>query len=302
MHKRSKISMNHDDICWYVMPGLGCGMPEFVALGVLNFVTAFASLYLLYAQYRNQSREEGFKPHYLFWFFTFLWTGFNAVVNTFDFSYTTKSAYVIEYVISSLLFFLYFGFFMAVLMYHYFDYRPPKNSMKSLYYIIFVASRCFFIFLCVAFSFLSEDAIPVGGDCIMLWNSMCDIIFLCYTTAICYKLIAAITYPIIQPQDVRCIANARISIIIFIVLFIFRFLYHFGIFVSFNPIHDFLRDERREKSSRPSGGYRALQCVIRFVMDWAVCAGTMLATYFLRRHDMDFNDDSFYAPAKDTSD
>lgn len=289
-------------VCKYVHPGIGCGAPEMFVLGLLFLFDALVCAYLLFQHIRSRlkAKPSGFDFNILFWITMIIWAIYRFIIVTFHFQWNAKSWYLCGVCIDSILLLLPFSFMVIIISEMLFTYRNPGTQKLIFSRIVFVLFLTIFLVLGVLLSLMDVESVFDSGDTMMLWHGAVSIMIAVFIAMPSVRLVQAVSYPVVQPEDVSCVKWSKIGLWTIVFLFVIRSIHNFLTYIGCNPWNHWLMRtiEAAEDPMNLGTPVRAYHFLFDFIFNY-VCAGIGIGgVYLLRKHDLDFADDSFYAPEK----
>ena len=111
------------------------------------------------------------------------------------------------------------------------------------------------------------------------------------------KLLTAISYPVIQPEDASCVRFSRIGLFLFAGIFLAKAIFSLLVFLGANKMSISITQEIHDNSrDKLSPAARAYYVSGAFVFEFIPCLLAILAVFVVRKHEIEFVNDPFYAP------
>lgn len=235
-----------------------------------------------------------------FWTSMLVWTIFHVIIITFKFPWTAHEYYVISCV-DSFLRFLPLGLIMMVISEMLFTYRSPGVMQRQFSFLLFFLLLVAVLYMGVLVLYDESKTFYEPDNTILLWKTVIDLTVACLIAFPGVKLLQAVKYPVLQPDDVPCVMWSSVCIGSLFVILVVHAIYDFLLFLGQNTISEGFK-ERVESAIDPldMGTYVR---VYRFFGDLfeGVVPGflAIISVWRLRCHDLAFADDPFYAQKSD---
>ncbi|KAH0787156.1 hypothetical protein GPJ56_008870 [Histomonas meleagridis] len=174
-------------------------------------------------------------------------------------------------------------------------YTNPEIRSISLFRVVFIIFISVFLVVAIALSVVDTDDGDDPGSVLYLWHSCADLIVSLFVLFPSLKLIKAISYPVIQPEDATCIRWSKVGVWSFCIIYFIRCLYNALHFFEANPIGEWIDVELQKPGKTPSAGVRAYSFMFFIIFDYATALMSIAGVFTLYQHDLKFADDPFYA-------
>lgn len=205
--------------------------------------------------------------------------------------------YICYFAIDLITFFIPISIVLVIITEMFFRYRSPGHNIIVFWRILFFLFLVIFTFLGVAISFLHVDKVGERGDMIYLWQACTSLVIALFVLVPTLKLLTAISYPVIQPEDVSCVRFSRIGLFLFVGIFLAKTIFSFLVFLGVNKMSDRITQEIHDNlRDRLSPASRAYYVTGAFVFEFVPCLLAILAVFVVRKHEIEFANDPFYAP------
>lgn len=290
-----------DFVCKNAMPGFGCGYYEMAAIGFLFAITGIVCIYFLIQNIRSPVH---IKPHKTidsniwFWIFMALWMEYRAVIFCIPINYNIKTLLIIQGGVNAILALVPISMLVLLICELLFSYKNPGYQTISFFKCVFVVFLGVFLIVGIAISFIGNDTDDLATKTLALWHGCTDLIVLLFVTFPAHFLIKAISYPVIQPDDVGCITKSKVGTWIFGILFFLRSLYNALHYFDANPLQNWLEKQLREGKIVNA---RIFTVSYSFIFEYATAVMSMIGVCMIRNHDMKFSEDPFYARGQSDS-
>ena len=286
-------------ICKNAMPGIGCNLPEMIVLGCLFFVLGVICIYFLVQHIRMKIRDKEsiFDLIFMFWMTMAIFTVYRSIIQIFPFDYSVNSLLVFHGGLNAILALIPISIFVLLICELLFTYRNPGIQTVKFYRIVFVVFLIVFLIVGISLSFIDSDSSDPSKE-LSLWHGCTDLIVVCFVAIPSYSLIKAISYPVVQPEDATFVRCSILGIWVFCIIFFVRSLFNILHSVNQNPATTWFQQELNMSGDRPNINARMFQFFFSLIFEWFGMVMTMLGVYYLRKHDLKFSDDPFYARAQ----
>lgn len=283
--------------CRYAEPGFGCNIPEMIVLGFLFWIAAVSCIVFLIYHIRSkkQVKTANFDYNYMFWITMMIWLTYRGTICLFPFDYDKVSFRIVYINVNMILYLIPLSTVILLVCELLFTYRSPGTKLIIFFRILFFVFVSVFLIIGIVLSFADDESNIDVGKPISLWHFCTDFLFVVFFTVPAKKLLDAIMYPVIQPEDVSCVRFSKFGILFFSVLFGLRSLYNLLNYVDVNPIQNFMNRETDKATRILSTGARIVQFFYYFVFDFLTSVMLITSVFMFRRHDIQFADDPFYA-------
>ena len=293
--------MVSDFVCNNAMPGFGCNFYEMIALGFLFAITGFICIYFLVKNLKSPIHLKPRKKidsNALFWIFMFIWMEYRAIIFFVPFNYTTQTLLIFQGGVNAILALIPISILVLLICELLFSYRNPGYQTISFFKCVFVVFLGVFLIVGIAISFIDQEEGEDIAATLSLWHGCTDLIVLLFVTFPAHYLIEAISYPVIQPDDVKCISHSKVGTWIFGILFFIRSLYNMLHYFDVNPCAQWLNTQILEGNI---GNARAFTACYALVFEYITAVLAMAGVVMIRNHDMKFSEDPFYARGQSDS-
>lgn len=282
-------------------PYYKCGFIEFLISGISYFILAGVCIFLLL--YQKASPKCTFDLMSNFWISMAFWTSYHGLFQIIYVNWDAQSYYAFYVCLDYLFFLIPSCIFIYIISETLFVYRNPGRLIVTFSRLLF--GLFFFIFLLLgiiaaAYQKIDETS-KTKFDFFYLWGSCVDLLLLVFVSIPSLKLIRAITMPVIQPEDVKCVRVSKIGLIFLDLIFITRFIFNILSYCGENYFSNYLTEKINEKKQTDE----FLQFEERYsywLFDMIFNFGTSIilisGIYVLRRHDLTFVEDPFYTNEK----
>jgi hypothetical protein len=281
--------------CRIASPGLSCGYPEMLVLGILFWICALISIVLLIHTLRKSRRSCFITDQtVIFWIFLSIWQIYRGLMIVVPFHWTPQS-YRIWYVsIEQMLMFIPMCLVILILFDLLFAYRNPgMNAMfffRSLLLLFLVLFMGLGILLCI---FDSSQEIEEADLPMALWAACTDLVLAIFFALPARALLEAVTYPMVQQEDICCVNFCKVGIVIYVLLYggrtVWNGTHYFGVNVAQKWVGNAV-----EPDGRPTPGARAVDFGFYFLFDLTPSVLSMISVYLFRKHEMMFSENPYY--------
>jgi len=286
-------------VCKQAMPGLGCGFSEMLGLGISFEIVAIICAILLYRHIKIKlvQKERIFDLNVLFWITMILYLTYRGILSIFPFNYSYSSLLLVHVGINAILALIPISLFVLLVCELLFTYKNPGIQIVSFFRIVFFVFLIVFLIVGVSLSFIDiEDYDPTST--LALWHGCTDFLVVFFVVVPAIQLISAISYPVIQPEDEKCVKWSVAGVGIFCITFLFRSVFNILHYFGVNPVTHWFQNELLIDPNMPTKAARNFQLVFSIVFELGTSIMTMIGVSMIRMHDMKFTNDPFYARAQ----
>lgn len=286
--------MEELDVCANAMPGFGCNYYEMIVLGFLFCFTGFSALYFLIKNLKSPihiKERKLFNSNSLFWITMMIWMEYRGIIMLVPFKYSTQSLLIFQGGVNVTLALIPISLLVLLTCELLFSYRNPGYKIISFFRCVFAVFVFVFLVVGIALSFIDQAMDSDYVSSLSLWSGCTDLLILVFVVIPAYLLIDAISYPIIQPDDVPCVNQSRLGLSIFGILFFLRSLYNILHWFGVNPVADWWAKESYKKNRNAV----IFAAAFSFVFEYCTGILAMLGSNLIRKHDLKFAEDPFYA-------
>jgi hypothetical protein len=295
---------NRPFACRAAHSAVGCNCPEmfaFTGIGILQILVCF---YLSFVHARQPLPFSGTGSDYFLWFWIplLIWLLYHTILVTAYFPYTQRSAYLVQ---AADCIFQMVPTWIVILMLSemLFTYRNPGRNR------VFFARVCLCLFLVIygllgiLFSFTDVEDMLQTGDSMLLWQGAIRVLTTIFLALPAIKLFSAISYPVLQKDDVSCV---RWSTGLFIVLGVLNIGKAGFVLTHYWDINEWANSLWNQITGNPydqlPGFVRGTLWFNEFVFNSMYTVLLMVAVLILREHEMRFANDPFYLDLANDSD
>lgn len=290
--------MPKEFICKNVMPGLTCNLPEMTVLGCLFVLVGCVCFYFAFIHIKSKLRNHDkiIDLISLFWIFMQIFMFYRGIIQIFYFPYSEASLLIVHGGVNSTLALIPISLFVLLIVELLFTYRNPGLQTVKFYRVVFIVFLSVFLVVGVALSWVGVEDEDYTND-LSLWHACTDLLVVIFVAVPASHLIAAVSYPVIQPEDASFVKWSVVGIWVFGITFFLRSIFNLLHYIGKNPIITWFQRELQASSDRPTQNARIFQFFFTFIFEWFTSVMTMIGVYYLRKHDLKFSDDPFYARA-----
>lgn len=287
--------MSEIDVCIVAMPGFKCNYPEMIALGFLFCITGLGSIYFLIKNLKSPihiKERKVFNSNSLFWITMMIWMVYRGLILLIPFNYTSSTLLIFQGGVNVTLALIPISLLVLLTCELLFSYRNPGYKIISFFRCVFAVFVFVFLVTGIAISFIPTDDNSDSVFGISLWSGCTDLLILVFVVIPAYLLIDAISYPIIQPDDIPCVNQSKFGLSIFGILFFLRSLYNILHYLKLNPISTWLSHQQNSANIAKA---RAFTACFTFIFEYCTGILAMIGSNLIRKHDLKFAEDPFYA-------
>ena len=293
--------------CFYVSPAVKCGIWENLALGILFYLAAIVSVYFLFNNCRkSKSFLKNINKTNLFWFMMIIYQLFRGTISIAPIQYNFITIKIVFLGVHHILLFIPMCLVILILFDLLFSYQNPGSNATDFFKWLFILFLVTFVGLGIALSIIDmneESSDPEMS--LSLWACCTDIILMLFFVIPAWSLLKAVTFPMIQPEDQKCVHFSRFGIFLNSTIFFLRALFNFLHYIEQNPIQNWILNQNTNSPDFnqdiliPNGNVRAWNFCYYFIFDFLPVVLAMIAVYLFKKHDMMFNENPYYTKQSD---
>jgi hypothetical protein len=293
--------MVSDFVCKNALPGFGCGYYEMAIIGFIFIITGLVCIYFLVQNIRapvHLKPRKTIDSNIWFWIFMAIWMVYRGVIFCIPFNYNIKSLLIVQGGVNAILALIPISMLVLLICELLFSYKNPGYQTISFFKCVFIVFLSVFLIVGIAISFIANEEGDLATKTLALWHGCTDLIVLLFVTFPAHFLIKAISYPVIQPDDVGCITKSKIGTWVFGILFFLRSLYNTLHYFNVNPLQHWLE---KQSTDEKIGNARAFTATYSLIFEYTTGVLSMIGVCMIRNHDMKFSEDPFYARGQSDS-
>lgn len=290
------MTWNSTFVCRNPMPGIRCNLWESYILAVLFLICAFVSIFFLIKHFpKTQKKCRIFDQTVLFWFSLAIWQLYRFTVTLVPFHWDPQSFSLFFTAFNHFLLFIPMCLVILILFDLLFTYRNPGTNAIFFFRSLFMIFLVTFLVIGLILCFLDVDG--HGDDpemSLTLWCACTDLVLALFFIFPALKLLEAVKYPMVQPEDRGCINFCTVSMWIYLTIFILRMIWNFTHFIDKNILIDFQIEDIKSKEPGVPTRLRIMAFCFYFLFDLIPSSMSMVAVYLFKKHDMMFNENPYY--------
>jgi hypothetical protein len=178
-----------------------------------------------------------------------------------------------------------------------FTYRNPGANSIAFFRILFLLFMMTFVLLGVGLSIVDVANDKDGDESLLLWRACTDLIIAVFFAIPAWTLLQAVTYPMVQREDVGCVRACYIGIVVYVMVYVGRIAWNASHYFGFNRAQEWLLSDSAMRVGhvpvQPSAGARIVNFACTFTFDGVPSVFAMIAVYLLKKHDMMFDENPY---------
>jgi hypothetical protein len=279
------------DVCKFMPPFQTCDRPEMLVIGLMFWLSGLVSVAALTHQIRQAllSRKRWFDQTALFWIFLGIWQFFRGAESIFYIPWTVRTFRLAHVGAGNLLLFIPMCILVLIIFDLLFGFRDPGPGAAMFFRTLFLSFLLVFMVLCVAICLVELDDTHDADLALSLWGASTEFVLAIFFLLPARALLQAATYPLVQPEDRRCVDFCRVGIWLFFAAFMGRMLWNLTHYYGFNWLQDELYRRPQE-----SAFVRAINSLWFVFFDLLPSGLVTVAVILFKTHDLMFNDDPGY--------
>ncbi|OHT11695.1 hypothetical protein TRFO_03941 [Tritrichomonas foetus] len=276
---------------------------EMIVLG--SFYYSLALLCFLFLAYDivNRLKPQINSPNIniLFWVSMIIWLIYHGTIRVIPMNYYSQQIYYLtNFALDSFLFVAPISFVMITVLEMLFQYHYPGRFKKVIIRILYVIFVIIYGTLGVFITFVEVDEVGQKYDIMYLWNTCTSILLLVFIVIPAIELLRAVSYPVVQPEDVKCVKLSKLGLVLFFLIYLGEAIYNITVFWGINVCRNWIVDQLK-KQGVSSPNVRAFHFGYDLIFDFVPSLIAIFSIYQIRKHDLQFADDPFYAPDQSES-
>ena len=288
------VPFNKTFVCSTAMPGLGCGYPEMLILGLLFLFCGLLTIFLLirYIKLRTKIAHQLLDYQIIFWVFMTVWFIYRSIIQIIPFHYNLNSYYIFGVGLNHILFLGSLSIVILIVLDQLYQYQGIETTHSNFFKFLFVLYIIIFLITGISASLYGDEEIKGTNSLMFLWHACSSLIIALFVYFPSKKLIKTISYPVVQPGNVVCVRISNVFLYTFLILFFLRSLSNILTFAGVHPIAHL----EKESDGTLGGGARAFYFLTNFLFDLIPALQACYVVYAIFKHDLDFQNDYFYSP------
>lgn len=295
----SNLSAANEFICKNVMPGFYCGYGEMDVLGILFWLTGFISILMLIFHIKSSKNKcKIFDQTFLFWVFMILWQFYRGTVQLFYFKWNEKSFKIGYTSANHILLFVPMCLVILILFDLLFTYRNPGMNAIIFFRSLFILFLITFVALGITLCLIDSSNENDPDLSLSLWCACTDLVLVIFFILPARSLLAAVTYPMVQPDDAGCVNFCRVGLVLYTLIYTLRLIYNSTHFFQINPLQQWVTDQAKPNPTLPAS-VRAFSWFFMFLFDYVPSIFAIISVYLFKKHDIMFNENPYYTRQSD---
>jgi hypothetical protein len=289
---------NRSFVCTYVRPGLECNYGESIVLGVCFWVAALVSFGLLIHSLRKSKGKIPCDQTAFFWIFLTIWQTYQGIVSIFAFSWDIRSFKLWYQALNHILMFIPMCLVILILFDLLFNYRNPGNNAIVFFRSLFVIFLVTFVLLGITLGLVDLDSESDLEASLTLWCACTDLLLAVFFALPARSLLEAVTYPMVQPEDVCCVNFCKVGIFLYVLLFGGRMLWNGTHYFGVNTLQDWINGQQNDDNT-PNGAARSVNFAFNLLFNFVASVLGMISVFLFKKHDQLFNENPYYTRQSD---
>jgi hypothetical protein len=182
-----------------------------------------------------------------------------------------------------------------------FTYRNPGRRRVFFSRVTLFLFTAMYCILGVMFSFFDPATDGQAGDLVLFWRAAAMIAIAVFVAMPSIRFYQAITYPVVQPEDLPCVRRSIVFITLIVGLAVGRGIWNLTGYWGGNAVKDWVGNRQKEVV-RPEDlpwPARAFFCCWELVTGVLFSLLLILAVRELSAHEIQFDDDSIYQQGRE---
>jgi hypothetical protein len=176
-----------------------------------------------------------------------------------------------------------------------FSYRNHGTKALFFFRALFIMFLVVFLALGILLCFVDSSVESTDVDSSMsLWCGCRNLVLAIFFALPARALLEAVTYPMVQKEDVCCVNFCRVGIVLYVVLYGGRTVWHVTHFFGGNVVENWVSKEINADGT-PKGGARAVDFSFYFLFDFVTSVLSMISVYLFRTHEVMFHENPYFS-------
>ena len=282
------------------MPGFYCGYGEMDFLGLLFWASSIVSICLLIFHFKNsKSKCRVVDQTFLFWVFMIIWQVYRGMVQLFFFPWSPKYFLIFFTSTNHILLFIPMCIVILILFDLLFTYRNPGMNAIIFFRSLFVLFLFTFVALGITLCFVDLGNEKDPDMSLSLWCACTDLVLVIFFLLPAKALLDAVTYPMVQPDDAKCVSFCKIGLYFYAIVYCLRLLWNATHFFNINPIQTWVTNASHEAGEYAPPEVRTFYFFFTFIFDFLPSIFAIISVYLFKKHDIMFNENPYYTHQSD---
>jgi hypothetical protein len=264
------------------MPGIGCGLPEMLVLGLLYFFASLCSpFFLVQGRRRRDPFEDTLLIRLLFSISMFIWLLFRSIISIAPFDYSMQSFQIVSIVVGDVLCLIPLSLAILILCEILFSYRAPGDRTVVFFKVMFLIFLVAFLVIAIVVTIANIDDPAELVYSMALWRASTNFVILLFFALPAYELFKTMR----DSENLefwKYTSAAQYGVSFLILVICVRIVYDGLVCADKNPVHDYLNSESDKSGGEVSGSVRAIQFLGSFFFEILTSLLIMLAVRVLR--------------------
>lgn len=289
-------------VCNYVHPFFKCYFYEFLISGIIYLGLGGFCIFSLIQHFKQLRilKQASFDFNKWFWISISIWCIYHSIFELFYIDWTSQSYYIFYVCLDSILLLIPSSFFVIIISEALFIYRNPGIFIHMFSRILF--GIFIFIFLLLGiFSacFKSIEELDTSKDDFFhLWLTCFDFLMFCFVLMPSYKLIQALSTPVVLPEDVSFIKRLKIGLFILCLLYMICVVFNILRYCHANPFYNIIKENIRNANGILDFKHRYLYILMEFLLNFDIVILLICGVKLIRQHDLSFVEDPLETQVK----
>ncbi|EAY15813.1 hypothetical protein TVAG_159860 [Trichomonas vaginalis G3] len=173
-----------------------------------------------------------------------------------------------------------------------FSYRNPGLNAIIFFRYLFLTFLITFVVIGLIILNVSSGTSADPDRPVSLWAACTDIILLIFFILPARALLKAVTYPMVQPDDVHCVNLCKVGLYTYATIYVARMLWNITHFFNINILQDYFYDFPPGTKAPPK--MRAWSWIYFFIFDFVASVIAIISVYLFKKHDLMFKENPYY--------
>ena len=279
--------------CKNVMPGIGCGLWEFLALGIIFYIEAIFSIIYLKKLFPKRKFSSFDKMQFLFWLAIGIWLLYKGTLFIIPVNYNQLTYRIFFVSFPAILYVFPLTVLVRLVCDALFTYNSPGARLQIFIKVLFLSFITIYFMIGITLSIGDVSDSDDPGSSISLWYGCTNILTVLFIAIPSNKLIKLIQSHGMQNYE-NCTTKSKIGLVFFVIIYSLRGLYNILSYFSINPLQTYLNKELSNVERFPPTNVRIITWFYYFVFDAISALLLILGAVILYNHSKQMASDPFF--------
>ena len=284
--------MVNDFTCKSVMPGIGCGLWEFLALGIIFYFEAIFSFYY-FKKILPKWNSPFEKMQCIFWLTIGIWLIYKGTLFIVPLNYNQLTYRIFFVSFPAILYVFPLTVLVRLVCDALFTYNSPGARLQNFIKVLFASFITIYFMIGITLSIGDVSDFDDPGSSISLWYGCTNILTVLFIAIPSNKLIKLIqSHGMLEYQN--CTNKSKIGLFFFVLVFSLRGIYNILSYFSINPLQTYLNKELSNVERYPTVNVRIISWFYYFIFDVVSALLLITGAIILHNHSNQLASDPFF--------